>query len=144
VINPQATNTRWSIELESKPDFEQAIDRVYAWYEQQIIDRPPVRFTRHNAEYEAADNTWKDSWHSQKDKWFDEEYQIEHFLSQVRGKHYLGETFPVYWPNLGPNVFAALYGSPQEFAEVTTWALPMLSDTVCARSLPGAIPRRLY
>jgi hypothetical protein len=128
VSNPQSTTARWSIELESKPDFNQAVDRVYAWYEQQIIDRPPVRFTRHNAEYEVTDNTWKESWHSLKDKWFDEEYQIESFLSQVRGKHYLGETFPVYWPNLGPNVFAALYGCPLDFAEVTSWAMPILSD----------------
>lgn len=119
---------RWSIALESKPDFDQAIDRICAWYEQQIIDRPPVRFTRHNAEYEAADGIWKDSWRDLKDKWFDEEYQIEKFLTQVHGKHYHGETFPIYWPNLGPNVFAALYGSQLEFAEVTSWAHPILPD----------------
>ena len=105
--------------LKALPDFDQAIDRIYAWYEQQLVDRPPVRFTRHNAEYEAADNTWKDSWRDLKDKWFDEEYQIETFLKQLHGKHYLGETFPIYWPNLGPNVFVALYGSELEFAEVT-------------------------
>lgn len=126
--NPQTAAPRWSIELESKPDFDQAVDRIYAWYEQQMIDRPPVRFTRHNAEYDAADSTWKESWRDLKDKWFDEEYQIESFLNQVRGKRYLGETFPVFWPNLGPNVFAALYGSPLEFSDVTTWALPILAD----------------
>jgi len=26
--------------------------RIYAWYEQRIIDRPPVRFLHHNIEYE--------------------------------------------------------------------------------------------
>lgn len=124
----QTATLRWSVELESKPDFDQCIDRIYAWYEQQIIDRPPVRFTRHNAEYDIVDNTWKDSWRGQKDKWFDEEYQIEYFLKQLPDKHYLGETFPIYWPNLGPNVFAALYGSELEFAEVTSWAHPILSD----------------
>jgi len=128
VSSSQPAAPRWSIELEPKPDFDQAVDRIYAWYEQQIIDRPPVRFTRHNAEFEAADSTWKESWRVLKDKWFDEEYQIEYFLNQVRGKHYLGETFPVYWPNLGPNVFAALYGCSLEFADVTSWAMPILSD----------------
>jgi hypothetical protein len=120
--------SRWSIELESKPDFDQAMDRVYAWYEQQIVDRPPVRFTRHNAEFESADDIWKGSWRTLQDKWFDEEYQIEKFAALVRGKRYLGETFPVYWPNLGPNVFAALYGCSLEFADVTSWARPSLSD----------------
>ncbi len=125
---PQTATLRWSIELESKPDFDRCLDRIYAWFEQQVVDRPPVRFTRHNAEYEAADGIWKDKWRNLKDKWFDEEYQIEKFLTQVHGQHYLGETFPVYWPNLGPNVFAALYGCPLEFAEVTSWAKPILAN----------------
>jgi len=114
--------------LEAKPDADQALKRIYAWYEHQIIDRPPVRFTRHNAEYEATDHLWKDHWHSLKDKWFDEAYQLERFLAQIQGKRFLGETFPIYWPNLGPNVFAAGYGCPLEFGEVTSWAHPSLSD----------------
>ena len=28
----------WDIELESKPDFNQAMKRIYAWYEQEIIE----------------------------------------------------------------------------------------------------------
>jgi hypothetical protein len=118
----------WHIELDSKPDFDQAVERIYAWYEQQMIDRPPVRFTRHNEEYEAADDVWLDSWRGLKDKWFDETYQIERFMLQVRGKRYLGETFPVYWPNLGPSIFAAYYGCPLEFGEVTSWTTPILDD----------------
>jgi hypothetical protein len=118
----------WDLELESKPDFGKAMRRIEAWYHGEIIDRPPVRFTRHNAEYEAADGVWRDSWRTLKDKWFDEEYQIERFLLQVRGKHYHGETFPIYWPNLGPNVFAAFYGCPLEFSDVTSWAEPIVPD----------------
>jgi hypothetical protein len=118
----------WNIELESKPDFDQAMKRIYAWFEQQIIDRPPVRFTRHNAEFEATDGIWKEDWHNLRDKWLDEEYQLERFLTQVRGKRFLGETFPIYWPNLGPNVFASLYGCPLTFGEVTSWAEPVLAS----------------
>ena len=78
----------WDIELESKPDFNQAMKRIYAWYEQAIIDRPPVRFTGHNAEFEEADGVWKPQWGDLKHKWFDEEYQLEKFMTQVRGKRY--------------------------------------------------------
>lgn len=124
----QPISARWHLELESKPDFDQALDRIYAWYDQAVIDRPPVRFTRHNAEYEASDGVFKESWHDLKDKWFDEEYQISRIQNQLRGQRYLGETFPIYWPNLGPNVFAALYGSPLAYSEVTSWAKPILSD----------------
>ncbi len=117
----------WEMELESKPDFNQAMQRIYAWYEQEMIDRPPVRFTRHNAEFEAADNIWKPQWRDLRDKWFDEEYQLEKFMTQVRGKHYNGETFPVFFPNLGPAVSAAFYGCPLEFADVTSWSRPILN-----------------
>jgi hypothetical protein len=123
-----ATALPGQIELESKPDCDKALARIYAWYEQGVIDRPPVRFTRHNAEFEAADSLWKNEWRGLKDKWCDEEYQLERFLVQVRATRYLGETFPVFWPNLGPNVLAGLYGCPLEFGDVTSWAMPILTD----------------
>jgi len=36
----------------SKPDFNECLARIEAWYDQKIIDRPPVRFHHHNIEYE--------------------------------------------------------------------------------------------
>ena len=35
---------RWDLELETKPDFAKAMERVYAWYEQEMTDRAPIRF----------------------------------------------------------------------------------------------------
>jgi hypothetical protein len=89
-----------------------------------MIDRPPVRFTRHNAEFEQIDTSGR-TWPSLKDRWFDAEYQLEKFIKELQTKTYLAETFPVFWPNLGPNVFAASYGCPYIFGEVTAWAEPM-------------------
>ncbi len=117
-----------TLELETKPDFAEAIQRIEAWYHQAIIDRPPVRFTRHNAEYEIIDDADRSRWPNLKARWFDEEYQIERFLRQLQRQRYLGETFPIFWPNLGPNVFAGCYGCHLEFGEVTSWAEPMLAD----------------
>jgi hypothetical protein len=53
---------------------------------------------------------------------------MERFLRGFRNKRFLGETFPLFWPNLGPNVFAGCYGAPLIFGEVTTWAEPILDD----------------
>jgi len=116
------------LELDSKPDFQRCMERIEAWFNHQVIDRPPVRFTRHNAEFESLDGAWRSAWKGQKDRWFDVDYQLEKFLTQVQNKYYHGETFPVFWPNLGPNVFAGLYGCPLEFAEVTSWGQPILAD----------------
>ena len=114
------------LQLETKPDFLECMDRVYAWYEHEIIDRVPVRFSAHNAEYNVVDRT--DRWNSLKDRWFDTEYQLTHFEEGIRGKKFLGETFPVYWPNLGPNVYPCMLGAEAEFGDVTTWAHPVLSS----------------
>ena len=36
------------LELESKPDFVACMKRIYAWYDGEILDRVPVRFSAHN------------------------------------------------------------------------------------------------
>ena len=49
MTKPTQTQNWWTIELESMPGFDKAMKRVYAWYENEIIDRPPIRFMAHNA-----------------------------------------------------------------------------------------------
>jgi hypothetical protein len=117
----------WSLEIEGMPQFDQAMKRVYAWFENEIIDRAPVRFQAHNAFLNAA--TEEVSRLSKEDKkawWFDVETQVALFARSVDGRRLYGETFPVYFPNLGPDVFAAFYGAELEFGEVTSWSVPLV------------------
>ena len=116
----------YSVELETKPDFEACMERVYAWYNHEVLDRVPVRFSAHNAEYNTVDRA--DRWPTLKDRWFDAEYQVDKYLNSIRGKKFLGESFPVYWPNLGPNVYPCMLGGEVEFGDVTTWARHTLHD----------------
>lgn len=109
----------WPMDLEFKPDFEQAIQRVYAWFEGGILDRPPIRFSRHNAEFEMKRHERR--WPTVKDRWFDAEYAVDAFERECRARHFHAETFPIFWPNLGPNVFASCYGVETIFGETTTW-----------------------
>ncbi|NIV40517.1 MAG: hypothetical protein GWN58_67285, partial [Anaerolineae bacterium] len=50
------------------------------------------------------------------------------FERSIEGRTFHGETFPIYWPNLGPNVYAAFYGGELEFGEVTSWSEPVVRD----------------
>jgi hypothetical protein len=43
-----------NINLETKPDFDQCMERINAWFEGEILDRVPIRFHRHNAEYDTS------------------------------------------------------------------------------------------
>jgi hypothetical protein len=117
----------WNIGLNCKPDFEKSMQRIYAWYEQQIIDRPPIRFSAHNAEYAVSPHL-KKTWPSLKERWFDSEYQVELFIDSIKGKKFYAETFPVFWPNLGPEVYTAFHGSELEYMEVTSYSVPFIKN----------------
>jgi hypothetical protein len=111
----------WQKRLKTKPDFEECMQRIYAWFEQEVIDRPPIRFAAHNAEY-ADVPLFKDrSWPDLKSRWFDSQFQIEFFIESLKREQFLAETFPVFWPNLGPEVYAAFYGGDLVFGEVTSY-----------------------
>lgn len=118
----------WNIELEGMPHFEQAMKRIYAWYEGEILDRVPVRFQAHNAAFNLGDSEGKTPPEEQKKRWFDVERQVEEYLKSIEGKRFHGETFPMFNPNLGPDVYAAFYGSELTFGEVTSWSHPIIHD----------------
>lgn len=116
------------IELAQKPDFEMCMKRIYAWYDQEIIDRAPIRFSAHNAEYNEAILLEGRSWVSLKDRWWDTDYQIELFEHQLKKSVYNAETFPIFWPNLGPEVYTAFYGVELQYQEVTSYSIPVIKD----------------
>jgi hypothetical protein len=84
-----------------------------------------VRFQAHNAFLSSAtEEISKLSKEEKKAWWFDVETQVELFIKPVEGRRLHGETFPVYFPNLGPNAYAAFYGAELVFGEITSWSLP--------------------
>jgi hypothetical protein len=116
---------QWTLELEGKSNFEMAMKRVNAWYNQSIIDRVPIRFSAHNSDFSGHDFKGK-TWRSLKERWFDAEYHVDYFIKNIKGQKFLAETFPVFWPNLGPEVYTAFHGSELEFKEVTSYSTPFV------------------
>ena len=114
--------------LNTKPDHARYLERIEAWFHQAVLDRPPVRFYKHNAQFEAGEPLDRTRWLSQEERWFDTDYQIESFEQSLAGKTFWAETFPVFVPNLGPNVYSAFYAGRLEFAEVTSWYEPVLAS----------------
>lgn len=118
----------WRLDIEGMPDSDMAMRRIYAWFACEIIDRPPVRFMAHNAFLDTAADFVGLTPAECKARWYDPEYQIDRYLDALQGRRWHGETFPVYWPNLGPDVYAALYGAKLHFGEVTSWSEPLVRD----------------
>jgi hypothetical protein len=132
----QAQAPWWTVDIEAMDDFEMSMKRVYAWYENEVIDRPPVRFIAHNEFLEAAkEDISALSPEEKKAWWFDVETQLDLFLKLIEGRRFHGETFPVFFPNLGPDVYAAFYGAELVFGEVTSWSLPLVREWADAAKL---------
>ena len=109
------------MELQGKADFESAMKRIDAWFAHEMIDRPPVRFAEHNADFAGAHTLAGRTWPDLRARWFDAEFQVDFFIASIRGRTFFGETFPVFWPNLGPNVYAAFHGAELDYGDVTSW-----------------------
>jgi hypothetical protein len=118
-----------------KPDYEQAKMRIDAFWERQLIDRPVVQFILSKPPTELG--PLPPSHHATPaERWMDAGYQAELARAALSNTLYPGDTLPVAWPNLGPEIFAAFYGCPLEFGDYgTSWSTPILKDWSQAASI---------
>ncbi|HEY9076595.1 MAG TPA: hypothetical protein VIO61_08640 [Anaerolineaceae bacterium] len=114
--------------LKLKPDYEQTKQRIDAFWEREIIDRPVVQF--HLAKPLEEQVPVPVSHHASiEDRWLDADYQARLALARLSNREYLGDNLPVAFPNLGPEIFSALYGCPLHFGDYgTSWTDPILED----------------
>ncbi len=113
------------MELQYKPDFDRALERFEAWWLGEIIDRPPVTLTVKPTREPILPRKQHDSL---RDKWMDTEYLLDCFEASVETQVFLGESFPKFTPNVGPDLCATLYGADLSFSETTTWAKPVFDS----------------
>jgi hypothetical protein len=114
--------------LELKPDFDHSYQRIEAFWHNQVLDRPVTMFTLYKPASEQA--PLPVSLHSSNaDRWLDVEYQAELALASLQNQVFLGDTLPIAFPNLGPEVFSSFFGCPIHFSDVgTSWTDPILED----------------
>ncbi len=65
---------------------------------------------------------------SLKERWCDVEYMLKCAEHRMQNVFFAGDALPQHWANLGPDIFAALYGTELEFGEDTSWAEPFMTD----------------
>lgn len=130
-----------------KPDYAATQARMEAFWEHQVTDRPLVSFSLSKPYDQQV--ALPPSHHPTSDaRWLDADYQAELALARLSNLEFLGDSLPVAFPNLGPEVFSALYGSPIHFGDFgTSWTDPILHDWSQAGALQlewdGAVMRKL-
>lgn len=110
-------------ELGWKPDFGKTVERFEAWWFGEVIDRPPVTlYVTPSRPYQGPVKEHR----SLRERWMDVEYVVESAIAHLERHDFVGDSFPVYWPNLGPEITATLFGCELEFSEGTSWSKPVV------------------
>ena len=110
-----------------KPDFDKVMERFEAWWRCEIVDRPPVciRFGKPESERMSPPESDHETW---RDRWMDADFQARMAQANMNNTVFYAEALPAVYPNLGPEVFSAVYGCPLEFGPSTSWSEPILED----------------
>ncbi|MCS7310468.1 MAG: hypothetical protein RMK92_06460 [Armatimonadota bacterium] len=112
-------------ELGWKPDFGRTVERFEAWWHGEILDRPPV--TLHVLPSRPYRGPVKQ--HARlRERWMDVEYVVDAAIAWMECCDYVGDAFPLFWPNLGPEITATLFGCELEFSKTTSWSKPVVHE----------------
>lgn len=121
--------------FELKPDYEESRKRIEAFWEGELIDRPVTMFWLEKPLHERIPLPESDH-ATAAERWLDAEYQARLALAILSNREFVGDTLPVAYPNLGPEVFASFYGCPIHFGDYgTSWTEPVLRDWSQVESL---------
>ena len=112
------------MELKNKPDFEKCMDRIEAWWDCRIIDRPPIGIGVTSAR-PPKPTPAAPKYACLRERWLDIDRRLDAFEAAVEGVEFLAECFPRFYPNLGPEVCSVAYGSDLIFSEETSWSTPV-------------------
>ncbi|MBN2302344.1 MAG: hypothetical protein JXN60_07515 [Lentisphaerae bacterium] len=108
--------------MKYKPDFEEAIPRLEAFWRGEFIDRPCMDITAPKGKpfHGHVPDTIEQ-------RWTDQNYIIENAEAKMESTYFAGEAVPIFRPNLGPDLFSALLGGTICYnSERTSWVAPFL------------------
>ena len=124
--------------MEFKLDWEQAQKRMLAWWEQEILDRPCLQVSapRPGQEQVLLDAAIRPQWMSLERWWTDTDAALERGERRLQATYFAGEAFPLFNPNLGPDLFSAFLGAEVRLQdEDTNWVEPLITDWATAPEL---------
>jgi hypothetical protein len=102
------------MELEYKPDLEQALKRMEAFWHGEILDRSPICITAPNGRKPRRIPPPA----SMAEKVLDFAHRLEVEEENIRCTYFGGEALPTVWPDFGPSYTAACLGGKLNIAQV--------------------------
>lgn len=112
-------------ELKFKPDFTQTARRFAAWWNGEVLDRPPVTLSvKPSRPYRGPVSRHA----AIRDRWLDVEFAVESAIADMERRDYVGDALPIFFSNIGPEITATLFGCELDFNEDSSWSRPIVHD----------------
>jgi len=108
--------------MEYKGDIVEAKERMSAWWDHEIIDRPVISyyFPKKRGKMYGYLDIFGEDWSLARNH--DEiEVPLNGFEKRAENTYFGGESIPFYFPNYGPGIMAAVLGVKPEFKTGTVW-----------------------
>lgn len=97
-------------------------NKYTAYWNRENKDRPLLALYAPDASYQNPVVDIQPAM-SIEQRWIDPEHAVRSFRSGLARTRYLGEAFPFFGSNLGPDILGAILGCDLKFAETTSWAV---------------------
>ena len=91
--------------FELKPDYETTKKRFDAFWECEMFDHPPASLPVKKDNSKTLPSKNHDS---HEERWLDIDFRVELEYTKLLNTKFLGDSLPVIWPNMGPEIFSAL------------------------------------
>jgi 5-methyltetrahydrofolate--homocysteine methyltransferase len=118
--------------MEYKEDIDKAKERMCAWWDHEIIDRPVISYyyPKKRGKIGAFIDTVGEAWTLAED--YDAiDKALDGFEKRAKETYFGGESIPFYFPNYGPGIMAAVFGVTPEFKSNTVWfSLPTKPEDI--------------
>lgn len=110
------------MELRTKPDLDRVVERFDAWWHRQVLGRPPVTI----GVRPDRPVPWPKKQHATlRDRWMDVAYAVDCAEAAAAGGVFLAEAFPMFFPNVGPELCATVFGCDLEFTPESSFSVPV-------------------
>lgn len=113
------------MQLSLKPDFEKTKERINAFWDCEIVDRPPVNIILFKENPKPLPTR---EYKSHRERWLDIAFRAEVIDIEMENRIYVADGVPTVFPNMGPEIFSAWCGCEYEFGDTTTWSEPCIKD----------------
>ncbi|MFX0165226.1 MAG: hypothetical protein ACFFAG_12405 [Promethearchaeota archaeon] len=105
-----------------KEDISEAKERLKAWWDHEIIDRPAISYyyPREGASFTGLLDIFGLGWDLA--KYPDSiEQVLKNFEDRISGLYFGGENIPSFFPNYGAGIMAAVFGVIPKYQTRTVW-----------------------